>query len=70
LEAVAQPDRIVAGGAGELLALKKQSDGKTLVAGYREGAGDGFLITAFLTRKEASLNRRKQIWPYPKLPSS
>lgn len=70
VEAVAQPDRILTGGTGELLALRKQSDGKILVAVYREGAGDGFLITAFLTRREASLNRRKQIWPYPKSPSS
>jgi hypothetical protein len=63
LEAVTQPDRIVTGGAGELLALEKQSDGKILVAVYRQGAGDGFFITAFLTRREASLNRRKQVWP-------
>jgi hypothetical protein len=63
LEAVAEPDRILTGGTGERLALKKQSDGKTLVAVYREEAGDGFLITAFLTRREASLNRKKQIWP-------
>ena len=63
LETVAEPERIVSGGAGELLALKKQSDGKMLVFVYREDAGDGFVITAFLTRREASLNRRKPLWP-------
>jgi hypothetical protein len=63
LETVAAPERILAGGAGELLALKKQTDGKMLVAVYREEVGDGFLITAFLTRRETSLNRRKQLWP-------
>ena len=63
LETVAEPERIVSGGAGELLALKKQSDGKMLVVVYREDAGDGFVITAFLTRREASLNRRKPLWP-------
>jgi hypothetical protein len=63
LEAVAEPDRIVAGGKGELLALKKQTDGKILVVVYREEAGAGFVITAFLTRREASLNRRQKIWP-------
>jgi hypothetical protein len=63
LEAVAQPERILAGGAGELLALKKQTDGKTLVAVYLEAKSDGFIITAFFTRREASLNRRKQLWP-------
>jgi hypothetical protein len=33
------------------------------VAVYREQQHDGFIITAFLTRREASLKRRKQLWP-------
>jgi hypothetical protein len=63
LETVGEPERILAGGAGELLALKKQTDGKILVVVYREGVDDGFVITAFLTRREAALNRRKPLWP-------
>lgn len=63
LETVSQPERILVGGAGELLALKKQTDGKTLVVVYREDIDDGFVITAFLTRREVALNRRKQLWP-------
>lgn len=63
LETIATPERIVAGSAGELLALRKQNDGKTLVVVYRETVNDGFVITAFLTRREASLSRRKQLWP-------
>jgi len=63
LETVSQPEWILAGGAGERLALKKQTDGKILVVVYREDADDGFVITAFLTRREASLDRRKQLWP-------
>jgi hypothetical protein len=63
LEAVAEPDRVVLGGAGELFALKKQTDGKTLVVVYRELSSDGFIITAFMTRREAVLSRRKQLWP-------
>ena len=63
LEAVSMPERILAGGDGELLALKKQTDGKALVVVYREVQSDGFIITAFLTRRETSLNRRKQLWP-------
>ena len=59
LEAIADAERV----AAELLALKKQPDGKTLVAVYREDANDGFVITAFLTRREAGLNQRKQLWP-------
>lgn len=63
LEIIGEPERILAGSAGELLALRKQTDGKTLVVVYREGISDGFVITAFLTRREAALNRRKQLWP-------
>ena len=63
LEAIAEPERILSGGTGELLSLKKQKDGKLLVVVYRESSDDGFVITAFLTRREASLNRRKQLWP-------
>lgn len=61
LETIAQPELILSGNTGELLALRKQNDGKTLVAVYRETVEDGFVITAFLTRREASLNRRKQL---------
>jgi hypothetical protein len=63
LETVADPERILGGNAGEWLALRKQTDGKILVVVYREDVGDGFIITAFLTRREASLNRKKQLWP-------
>jgi len=63
LEAIAEPERIVAGGGGELLAVRRQENGKLLVVVYRELARDGFVITAFLTRRVASLERRKQLWP-------
>jgi hypothetical protein len=63
IETVSEPERILSGNAGERLALKKRTDGKILVVVYREEAADGFVITAFLTRREASLHRRKQLWP-------
>ena len=63
LEAIADPERIVAGNAGELLAMRTQPDGKVLVVVYREISNDGFVITAFLTRRAALLNRRIQLWP-------
>jgi hypothetical protein len=58
---VAAPARIYAGGAGELLAAREIDAGKWLV--YRELGHDGFVITAFLTRRRPSLERRKQLWP-------
>src|SRR3989304_821094 len=62
LEAVSDPSRIVAGNEGEMLAVREIEEGKFLVAVYRELAGDGFVITAFLTRRVGSLDRRKQLW--------
>ena len=63
LETIANPERIVAGNADELLATRTQPNGKVLVVVYRELSTDGFVITAFLTRSAASLNRRTQLWP-------
>ena len=64
IAAVSEADRVLAGSLGELLALRTMEDGKTLVVVYREtGADDGFVITAFLTRRPGSFERRKQVWP-------
>jgi len=63
LQTVADPERILAGAAEELLALRQVERGKWLVVVYRELGDDGFVITAFLTRRTRSLERRTQIWP-------
>ena len=63
LEAVSQPERILAGGEGEVLALREMEVGKFLVVVYRELEANGFIITAFITRRVGSLDRRKQLWP-------
>lgn len=63
LETVLQPERILLGGDGELIAVRELEPGKHLVVVYREEAGDGFIITAFLTRRAPSLAKRRQVWP-------
>lgn len=63
LETVSHPDRVLLGGDGELLALRELEVGKYLVAVYREQSDDGFIITAFLTRRIRSLGKRRQVWP-------
>ena len=63
LATVSQPLRVLAGGMGEMLAVQEQELGKFLVVVYRELIFDGFIITAFLTRRTGALNRRKQLWP-------
>jgi hypothetical protein len=50
IEAIAEPIRIFAGAAGELLAVRELELGKYIVVVYRELEEDGFVITAFLTR--------------------
>ena len=64
LEAVAQPEAVVEGRAGELLAVRELERGKWLIVVYREvSKDDGFVITAFWTRRIGSLRSRRQVWP-------
>ena len=63
LETIVNPSKILEGGDGELLAVREIEKNKFLVVVYRELISDGFIITAFLTRREQYLNRRRQVWP-------
>jgi hypothetical protein len=63
LKAIAEPQRVVEGRRGELLATREIGPGEFLVVVYRETGDDRFVITAFLTRRSGSLDRRKQRWP-------
>lgn len=63
LDTVTNPLRIVAGHTGEHLAIREIQPGKYLIVVYRELIQDGFIITAFLTRRIKTLDRRRVIWP-------
>ena len=64
IQAISNADRVLRGGAGELLAVRMLAADKAMVVVYREtGPDDGFIITAFVTRRLKSLDRREQIWP-------
>ena len=63
VETIADPTEIFAGNRGELLAVREVEPGKYLVVVYRESQHDGFIITAFLTRKRQAMRRRQQLWP-------
>jgi len=63
LVTVANPIWIFAGHQDELLAVREIDPGKYLVVVYRELQNDGFIITAFLTRRLHALQRRQQLWP-------
>jgi len=63
LETVSDPDAVYEGNYGAMIA-KKKMDGKHLVMIYKEiGTTDGFVITAFLTKKPETIERRRRIWP-------
>jgi len=63
LEAVEDPDAIYKGESGELLAVRELQTDKYMVVVYKEvSREDGFIITAFLTRRLKQLERRSKIW--------
>ena len=62
LDTILRPERILADQNGEMLAVREVEAGKWLIVVYRELADDGFVITAFLTRRNQMLNKRKTIW--------
>lgn len=65
LETIEQPETIVRGKAGELLALHAAGT-HTLVVVYKElSKNDGFVITAFLTTEPERIRKRGLRWPKP-----
>ncbi len=63
LRTISSPDRLLAGNEGAIIAVQALETGKWLVVIYKETPQDGFVVTAFSTRKINSLNRRQQLWP-------
>jgi len=63
LETVEEPEAIYEGKMGELLAVREVENGKNIVVVYRElSKEDGFVITAFLTKRKKQFERRRKIW--------
>jgi hypothetical protein len=63
LETIEQPLAIFEGNASELIAAREIATGKYLLVIYREvNKEDGFVITAFLTRRWKQVERRKKLW--------
>jgi len=63
LNTIANPEQILEGQQNAQIAVSQITNGKYIIAIYKELEGDGFIITAFLTRKVEYLNRRKRLWP-------
>lgn len=63
LETVQEPVAVFEGNTGELLAAREIETGKYIIVVYREvSEEDGFIITAFLTKRWKQIERRKKIW--------
>ena len=63
LETINDPEEIVEGNKGELIAIRRFNN-KNIVVIYKEAdTGDGFIITAFLTSDIERIKKdRKLIW--------
>lgn len=63
LETVQDPQAVYEGKLGELIAVKEIETGKFLVVVYKEvSKKDGFIITAFLTKRIKQIERRVKLW--------
>ncbi len=68
LQVIAEPEMIYDGGEGELIALKfKKQLNKHLVVVYKQDiiTKDGFVITAFVSRKLNYLSKKNIVWKSP-----
>ncbi len=64
LQTIQEPDEVYAGKYGELLAVREVEPKKYMVVVYREvNLEDGFVITAFFTRRDSVFRRRVRVWP-------
>ena len=64
LETVQDPQAVYDGKLGELIAVKEIETGKFMVVVYKEiSREDGFVITAFLTKRIKQIERRTKLWP-------
>jgi hypothetical protein len=63
LETVRSPDAAYEGDGGELLAVSSRFMPYWLVVAYREiSSSDGFVITAFFTRRIGRVEGRRLVW--------
>jgi hypothetical protein len=64
LETVQEPEAIYKGKADEVIAVREIEQGKYLVVVYKEvSEEDGFIVTAFLTKRIEQIRRREKLWP-------
>jgi len=64
LDTIENPEGIYEGNSGESLAVREVDKGKFLVVAYRESTqSDGYVITAFFTKRRTQIEKKRKIWP-------
>ena len=64
LETVEQPHAIYQCKGGECLAVREVETDKYIVVVYKEvSKTDGFIITAFLSKRKRQFDRKQKLWP-------
>jgi hypothetical protein len=64
LKTIAEPEIIYTGLKGDLIAVSPQIEGtnKHIVVAYKEIDDDGFVITAYISNKLNSLQKKEIVW--------
>ncbi|MEN4019034.1 MAG: PBECR2 nuclease fold domain-containing protein [Methanobacterium sp.] len=62
LETVEEPEAIYAGESEEYIAIRNIKDKKYIVVIYKELNDDGFVITAFFTKRIKQMEKRRKVW--------
>lgn len=61
LETVEEPEAIYAGESEEYIAIRNIKDKKYIVVIYKELNDDGFVITAFFTKRIKQMEKRRKV---------
>jgi hypothetical protein len=62
LETVEGPEAIYAGDNEEYIAIRNIKNEKYIIVIYKECDDDGFVITAFFTKRIKQMEKRRRIW--------
>lgn len=62
LKTIKDPEAIYAGKTGEYIAIKDIKNEKYMIVIYKELINDGFVITAFITKRIKKFKKRRMIW--------
>lgn len=62
LKTIEDPEAIYAGKTGEYIAIKHIKNEKYIIVIYKKLNNDGFVITAFITKRIKKFKKRRMIW--------